>query len=342
MQPLSDTTSDDARRAELAEWIATLDGLDEASLVPASGDASFRRYFRVRCDRASWIAMDAPPPMEDCRPFVTIAGFLRAISLSAPDIVAADVERGFLLMTDFGDRTYLDALGEQPDAASGLYRDALDALLTLQVRGARFRDRLPPYDARLLRQETALFPEWLCGRHLGIELTGSEQRRWDGAIDLLLDSALEQPRVFVHRDYHSRNLMVRAAGNPGIIDFQDAMNGPLTYDLVSLLKDCYIELEPATIDAACERFRRGLDSAQAESADADTLRRWFDLMGVQRHLKAAGIFARLNHRDGKPGYLPDIPRTLGYIVAIAGRYPELDWLGQFVAERCLPALEDAA
>lgn len=301
---------------------------------PASEDASFRRYFRLDVDGTSYIAMDAPPPREDCRPFVAVAGYLEAMQLNAPRVVEADLERGFLLLTDLGSEQYLDRLADESQV-DRLYADAIDALAAMQRRGVEYQSSLPPYDVALLERELALFDDWLCGTHLGIEPTPAEERRWRAVCDVLVDNALSQPRVFVHRDYHSRNLMVTASNNPGILDFQDAVEGPLTYDLVSLLKDCYVRWPSLKVDAWAERFRL----AAADTIDAGQFRRWFDLMGVQRHIKAAGIFARLNHRDGKLGYMDDIPRTLGYVVDAGERYGELDFLVSLIRERVLPGLE---
>lgn len=280
--------------------------------------------------------MDAPPAKEDCRPFIRVAGYLESMELNSPRVLEVDLERGFLLLTDLGSTQYLDALTEAPERAEVLYDDAIRALRTMQEKGAAFQGELPPYDEELLRFELSLFSDWLCGRHLGVDFDREERREWERLCDLLVDNALTQPQVFVHRDYHSRNLMLTQDDNPGILDFQDAVEGPLTYDLVSLLKDCYI-CWPA------ERIRRWATDFHAASSevDHDRFMHYFELMGVQRQLKAAGIFARLMHRDGKSGYLPDVPRTLGYILDIAPRYEELTFLAGFVADRCLPGLDDA-
>jgi len=322
----------------LRRWVRSLEGLGKARLEPASGDASFRRYFRVSSGASTWIAMDAPPPMEDCRPFVEIAGYLQSMSLNGPDIVAGDVDRGFLLMSDLGRQTYLDRLRDSPAAGDSIYEDAVDALLQLQSKGAVFQAHLPPYDEVLLRNELALFHDWLCERHLGLVFSEADEREWAQVCEILVDNALAQPEVFVHRDFHSRNLMVTAENNPGILDFQDAVEGPLTYDLVSLLRDCYLRLEPGRVAALCRRFVDGLDAGTRARVDGGRFETFFDLMGVQRHLKAAGIFARLLLRDGKDGYLADVPRTLSYIVAVGPRYPALSWLRSLVEQRCLPAL----
>ncbi len=329
----------DQRLAALTRWVQGLPGLDTASLESASDDASFRRYFRVRSGDVTWIAMDAPPPMEDCRPFVDVAGYLQAMSINAPHVEAADIDRGFLLMTDFGAVTLLDEITRAPDRIDALYADSIDTLLRMQSQGAGFQQKLPPYDEALLRRELALFHDWLCGRHLGIEFSADDEHRWQAVCELLVENATGQPRVFVHRDYHSRNLMLTETDNPGVIDFQDAVEGPLTYDLVSLLKDCYFRLDAGKLDALARRFYLEMRGTLTRGMDTTTFIRHFDLTGVQRHLKAAGIFARLLHRDGKDRYMADVPMALGYIVEVAPRYPELEFLARFISERCLPVLE---
>ena len=331
-EPWSRTISaDDRRLEELENWLKG--HADTSDLRPASEDASFRRYFRLNAGSESLIAMDAPPPAEDCRPFVQVADYLRNMGLNAPRILKADLERGFLLLSDLGADQYLDHLPAERDR---LYRDAIDALLVIGIEGHAYRDALPPYDEALLSFEMSLFHDWLCEKYLGLEFSEDEEHEWGRTVSLLIDAALAQPRVFVHRDYHSRNLMVTETGNPGILDFQDAMNGPLTYDLVSLLKDCYIKWPYAFIESQAKRF---FDAQQGLSLDWPEFQRFFDLMGVQRHLKAAGIFARLNLRDGKPGYMKDIPRTLSYITELADVYEELEFLGGFVSGQVLPKLE---
>lgn len=283
--------------------------------------------------------MDAPPPQEDCLPFVRVSGYLEAMQINAPRIIEADLEQGFLLLTDLGSELYLDCLEADRDRAGTLYDDALRALAVMQTSGSAYQSRLPPYDEVLLRFELSLFHDWLCGTHLGMAFDESEEADWQSVCDLLVNNALDQPQIFVHRDYHSRNLMVTDRNNPGVLDFQDAVEGPLTYDLVSLLKDCYIKWPAERIRQWVGSYYALLDeSAHAAISESDFLRA-FDLMGVQRHLKAAGIFCRLNHRDGKPGYLAAIPRTLSYIVDLSPRYRELDFLVQLITERCLPQLE---
>ncbi len=308
--------------------------------MPASSDASFRRYFRLQGDSESFIVMDAPPAQEDCLVFMRIAGYLEAMQLNAPRILEADPERGFLLLTDLGSTQYLDSLKNNRQNAPAMYADALAALARIQERGAAYQALLPPYDEELLRFELSLFHDWLCGNHLGIEFDADAEAAWQDVCTLLVKNALDQPQVFVHRDYHSRNLMVTASNNPGILDFQDAVEGPLTYDLVSLLKDCYIRWPSEQLRRWVLDFYAGLDEATVGLVDQKQFTHDFELMGVQRHLKAAGIFARLNHRDGKPDYLHDIPRTLTYIVELLPRYAELEFLVTLIRERCLPAFED--
>lgn len=312
----------------LARWLMQELELPPFELEPASSDASFRRYYRVRYGGESRIVMDAPPDKEDIHPFVRIAGQFRAIGLNAPEVLAENFAEGFLLLTDLGSRSYLAALNGS--TVERLYGDALGALAAWQACGPR-GDRLPPYDRELLLREMGLFRDWYLGRHRGIEPGEEEGRMLEAVFQLLADNALEQPQVAVHRDYHSRNLMV-VEHNPGILDFQDAVFGPVTYDLVSLLRDCYIDWPRARVeDWALGYHDLALHHGILESADQERFLRWFDLMGVQRHLKAIGIFARLNHRDGKPGYLDDIPRTLGYVREVSGRYPQLAPLHGFLA-----------
>lgn len=330
---------EDPRLVALIDWLAAIDVGAGAEPRAASIDASFRRYFRVHKDGRSYIVMDAPPAQEDCMPFMRVAGYLEAMGLNAPRVLEADPDQGFLLLTDLGVTQYLDHLRGQPAAADGLYADALHALHHIQDRGAAFQTLLPAYDEKLLRFEMSLFKDWLCGRHLGIEFDSAAEEQWQELCNLLVANALDQPAVFVHRDYHSRNLMLTAESNPGILDFQDAMEGPFTYDLVSLLKDCYVRWSPHQVDAWLRDFYAMLDTALQQQVEFDLYKRYFELMGVQRHLKAAGIFARLNHRDGKSGYLRDIPRTLRYITDLEGQYAALDNLVHLIRTECLPALE---
>lgn len=327
----------DVRLAELKQWISGIDAVSGSDLQPASNDASFRRYFRLRKRGISFIAMDAPPSQEDCLPFMRIAGFLEAMRLNAPRIIEADVENGFLLLTDLGTEQYCDVLQTSADLQSDLYRDAIDAILVMQRRGTAYQSVLPPYDEKLLRFELSLFREWLCGTHLQLPFSGADDDGWDCCCDVLVTNALDQPQVFVHRDYHSRNLMVTGNDNPGILDFQDAVEGPFTYDLVSLLKDCYVRWPVKQVRAWALQYYEKLSADTRKQVDERQFRRYFDLMGVQRHLKAAGIFCRLNHRDGKSSYLSDVPRAMSYIVELGQYYEELEYLVRLIEEQVLPS-----
>jgi len=332
------TTSSDARLAALRDWIGSIDALADGELTPASDDASFRRYFRWQTEAESFIVMDAPPEKEDCLPFMRVAGYLEAMRLNAPRVIEVNLDDGFLLLTDLGSQPYLDELRRDADRATSMYADAIAALLTMQRRGAAFQSSLPAYDEELLRFELSLFRDWLCDVHLGLPFSSEDEVAWQDCCDALVDNALHQPQVFVHRDYHSRNLMCTRENNPGILDFQDAVEGPLTYDLVSLLKDCYVRWPAGQVRQWALDYYRALDVSLREQVDEMLFRRYFELMGVQRHLKAAGIFARLHHRDGKPAYLADIPRTLSYIVDLGEQYAELGFLADLVSRQVLPAL----
>ena len=343
--PHAGTTARDLRLEQLENWLAKLFGTRDFQVTTASADASFRRYFRVARGSDTWIAMDAPPAKEDMEPYIRIASMLVDVGVNAPRVLERNDEEGFLLNSDLGSQTYLMELEGRGDA-DRLYADAIDALVHIQSRGGGHAARLPSYDDGLLRREMGLFPEWFCGRHLGLTLSGDEAVALAGVFDVLSETALQQPRVFVHRDYHSRNLMVgdgaRHGPNPGILDFQDAVNGPVTYDLVSLLRDCYVAWPAERVRAWALQFRAAAHGAGVGVGGSENeFLRWFDLMGVQRHLKAIGIFARLWHRDGKPGYLNDIPRTLNYVRAVSGSYRELQFLQSFIDGRVLPALEAA-
>ena len=327
----------DSRQAQLEDWLREACGLERFTVVTAAGDASFRRYFRVTLpDGATRIAMDAPPRHEDCGPYLHVTAEFAAIGLHVPAVHVAAPELGFLLLEDLGQTLYQDALDKV--SVGRLYGDALGALATLQACGPRAG--LPPYDRALLWREMELFRDWLVGRLLELPLTVADQGALHETFETLAAAALEQPRVCVHRDYHSRNLMVTTPPSPGILDFQDAVIGPVTYDLVSLLKDCYVRWPRPQVDEwALGYHELAMQSGILDGVPEDRFLHWFDLMGAQRHLKAAGIFARLWLRDGKPGYLPDIPRTLGYIVEAAERRPELAWLGALIDDRVLPAIE---
>lgn len=330
-------TLPDARLEALTQFARRRSGFDDAPVTPASTDASFRRYFRVG-QRTSFVVMDAPPGREDSGRFITIAGYLLEMGLNAPRVIDADLEKGFLLLTDLGEIQYLSHLETHPQDAERLYGDAIRTLVTMQLNGRRFKGQLPPYDEALLRFELSLFRDWLCERHLALELDAADERHWQACCDVLVANALEQPTVFVHRDYHSRNLMLVDENNPGILDFQDAVEGPWSYDIVSLLRDCYIEWPAERVEAWARDYFDALPESMRGDVPFDRFLQQFDLTGAQRHLKAAGIFARLKHRDGRDGYLADIPRTLSYVVNVATRYESLEWVGDFLQTRVLPAL----
>jgi len=321
----------DVRLESLTQWIKRHPGLDKADISVASADASFRRYFRVTHAGGSLVAMDAPPEQEDVAPFIDITQRLEAAKLRVPHIHASDLQQGFLLLDDLGSQDFLHGLSR--DSVDELYSDALSALLKIQVADTQ---DLPIYNKNLLASELSLFQDWYLGVHLGIELDQDQCEQLGKVFSALIDNALEQPQVFVHRDYHSRNLMITANNNPGIIDYQDAVLGPITYDLVSLLRDCYISWPSAQVKTWALHYR---DQAVANDLLAPTqdqqFLRWFDLMGIQRHLKAIGIFSRLNHRDGKSGYLDDIPRTLNYVLENAPYYGETKPLLKLVNDLCI-------
>jgi aminoglycoside/choline kinase family phosphotransferase len=336
----------DLRLQALENWLGEIFGDDRFTVAVASADASFRRYFRVTRGDETLIAMDAPPDKEDMRPYIRIAAMLADVGVNAPRVLFKDLERGFLLNTDLGSRTYLAELADR-NKADALYDEAMAALVQMQADGDAHARTLPPYDAATLRRELDLFPEWFCNRHLGLTLSAEESAMLDATFDSLIVTALEQPRVFVHRDYHSRNLMVgdggRYGANPGILDFQDALYGPITYDLVSLLRDCYIEWPIERVTSWIERYReRAANAGLNVGASSEEFRRWFDMMGVQRHLKVLGIFARLFHRDGKSGYLKDLPLTLKYVRSAIAPYAQMGALARFIEARIVPEFEKRA
>ncbi|HEX8009485.1 MAG TPA: phosphotransferase [Casimicrobiaceae bacterium] len=328
--PSANMAAGDARLDALRAWLSAVLPAPARGLEPASEDASFRRYFRVTLTEAvavpdreqrvsTLIAMDAPPPQEDCRPYLAVARLLSAAGVHAPAVLASDLDRGFLLLSDLGTRTYLGALDAQ--SAPALYRDACAALARWQL--ASREGALPPYDRARLKRELDLFPDWYVAKHLGVALTDAQKSTLEQAFARILDHNLGLPRVFVHRDYHSRNLMVTEP-NPGVLDFQDAVYGPITYDLVSLLRDAYIEWdEERQIDWAVRYWQSARAAGLPVGADFADFWRDFEWMGVQRQLKVLGIFARLFHRDGKDGYLKEMPRVMRYLRGACARYREL-------------------
>jgi len=299
-----------------------------AQLTAASSDASFRRYFRWQGGERSLIVMDAPPPQEDCRPFVKVAQMLDQAGVHVPQILASDLERGFLLLTDLGRQTYLDVIDQSN--AEQLFEDAVEALLKFQLHPVA--QPMPAYDEALLRRELQLFPEWYVQRHLGHSFSEAQQAAWERICRQLIDSALAQPRVLVHRDYMPRNLMI-SGPNPGVLDFQDAVLGPVSYDITSLFKDAFLSWPEAQVRAWLEGYWHKARAAGVTLPESlGEFLRASDLMGLQRHLKVIGIFARICHRDGKPRYLADVPRFFAYIEAVLARRPELAELQQLLAE----------
>ncbi len=307
------------RYAMLQNWLDTRFPGEAYGITPASSDASFRRYFRVNVRDSTQIVMDAPPDKEDCRPFIHVAALLRGAGLTVPEILASDLEQGFLLLTDLGSVTYLNALqGDNPHA---LFLDAIDALVTWQL--ATRANVLPPYDEALLHRELNLFPDWYVAKHLKLELSATQRQRLESIFSLILKNNLAQPTVYVHRDYMPRNLMVTTP-NPGILDFQDAVIGPISYDVASLFRDAFISWEEEQVlDWTIRYWEKARKAGLPVRSDFADFYRDVEYMGLQRHLKVAGIFARINYRDGKPHYLPDIPRFIGYIRHACNRYGEL-------------------
>jgi aminoglycoside/choline kinase family phosphotransferase len=313
----------DNRQQQLSEWLTVVLQQADFNLTTASADASFRRYFRVHLADKTLIAMDAPPPQENCAPFVHVAALFGDAGVNVPKVIAQDLERGFLLLTDLGDVTYLSQLNN--DTASSLYHDANMALIKLQL--ASKQGVLPNYDAALLTREMQLFPDWYIAKHLNVTLDDKQQADLQKTFELLNKNILAQGQVYVHRDYHSRNLMVcadEAGANPGVLDFQDAVYGAITYDLVSLLKDAYIEWdEEQIIDWAVRYWQEARKVGLPVPTDFSEFYRDFEYMGAQRHIKVLGIFARLYHRDGKDGYLKDMPLVMRYLRKACERYVEL-------------------
>lgn len=308
------------RQQQLSNWLSTLYPNTPFTLAPASADASFRRYFRATfADGSTKILMDAPPGQEDCKPFLHVGKLFEDAGTHVPHVYAQDLAQGFLLLSDLGNTTYLQALNEQ--SAPALYSAAIDALIKIQVAS---RDNIfPAYDETLLRRELNLFPEWYIGKHLGVVLSPKQQAKLEEVFVRILANNLAQPRVFVHRDFHSRNLMV-AEPNPGILDFQDAVYGPITYDLASLFKDAYIKWEEAEIiDWLIRYWEKARKAGLPVRDDFGDFYRDYEMMGAQRHIKVLGIFARLYHRDGKDGYLKDMPLVMDYLHKACERYIDL-------------------
>src|SRR3954467_14974636 len=346
----------DPRLTLIRTWLTRDLGWRIGRISVASADASFRRYFRVSrgdVDPAAWapkadtlIVMDAPPGREDIAPYLKVTTLLEQAGAHVPHVFAADQQRGFIAMEDLGDTQYLSLL-RTGRGVDQLYGDALTTLANIQVRGLRAAQQLAPYDRAPLERELDLMPEWFLGKHLGLELTPEERALLTVTFEFLINEALLQPQVFVHRDFHSRNLMVlppSSMGNsgPGVIDFQDALRGPIGYDLVSLLKDCYISWSRERVERWVRGYRRVLGNLGANVGDSEyQFIRWFDLIGVQRHVKVLGIFCRLWYRDGKAGYLGDLPLTFEYVRDACRRYPELVEFERWLGSRVAPVLESA-
>lgn len=325
------------RYNSLQNWLTEILGTSVFNLKPASEDASFRTYHRLFLKNKTFIVMDAPPEQENCKAFIKITKKLRACDVNVPIIHNVNIEQGFLLLSDLGNDLYLNKLNKS--SIYELYSDALSTLVSIQVLvnvGG-----VDEYDKSLLISEMNLFREWLIEKHLNIKLSDSQVKILTTLFDLLVNNALQQPKVFVHRDFHSRNLMVTKENNPGVIDYQDAVYGPISYDLVSILKDCYIKWPKEEIDKWVDFYLNKLYEEKAQyKINRDEFVRWFDLMGVQRHLKASGIFARLSHRDGKHNFLEDIPRTLSYILDLKETYEELQPICIILEELVLPRLKE--
>ncbi|HET9862319.1 MAG TPA: phosphotransferase [Steroidobacteraceae bacterium] len=341
----------DPRLTSIRTWLTRELGWRIGRISVASADASFRRYFRVSrgdVDPAAWapradtlIVMDAPPGKEDIAPYLKVSSLLEQAGAHVPHVHASDVRRGFVVMEDLGNLQYLSVL-RTGRGVDKLYGEALATLANIQVRGLQASHQLPPYDREPLERELDLMPEWFLRKHLGLELTPEERALLTVVNEFLINEALLQPQVFVHRDYHSRNLMVLERGGPGVIDFQDALRGPVGYDLVSLLKDCYISWSRERVERWVKGYRRVLGNLGANVGDSEyQFLRWFDLIGVQRHVKVLGIFCRLWYRDGKVGYLNDLPLTFEYVRDACRRYPELVEFERWLGWRVAPLLEAA-
>ena len=335
--------SADPRLDTLRKWLDEALGIPFRELLPASADASFRRYFRLwNATGGTLVVMDAPPDKEDLAAYLRVSALLEQCGVHVPHVHAHDGALGLALLEDLGNTHMLTALAEGGEAEA-LYGQALDELARLQLGGEAASHQLPSYDRPTLLREMQLLPDWYCLRHLGFEPDAAQQRTLEQCFDWLASEALAQPQVFVHRDYHSRNLMITAQRSPGVIDFQDALRGPVGYDLASILKDCYVAWPRARVVQWVEQFRArllagGEAGRRLAGESLPQFLRWFDLIGLQRHIKVLGIFARLFWRDGKSGYLADLPRTLQYVRETAAQYPELAAFHDLVEQHLAPGL----
>jgi len=324
----------DHRVTAMHEWLSGIFPTPKFSVVPLAGDASFRRYFRAIVGDQHYVVMDAPPEKESCAPFVAVAKAFEKSTVRFPSIFSADLERGFLLLSDFGDRQLLPLLNNH--SVDQLYCSAMDALLPIQSRDRIPDYHLPYFDADLYWREFDIFDTWYLKKNLHQSLSAADEALLKNSYQLLIDSAQSQPQVFVHRDYHSRNIMLCSDNQLGILDFQDAVFGAITYDLVSLLKDCYIAWPDHQVEKWVLYFYQHLNL----SVDFKTFMRWFDLMGLQRHIKCLGIFSRLHYRDHKNGYLKEIPRVLNYAVKVCDKYPELHLLSHILVRETRASASD--
>ncbi|VAW37219.1 Phosphotransferase involved in threonylcarbamoyladenosine t(6)A37 formation in tRNA [hydrothermal vent metagenome] len=322
------------RKQALLIWVRKILADPECYIRSASSDASFRSYWRVFSQLETYIVMDAPPVHENCQPFIDISQKLDDCGIQVPKVIAQDLNQGFLLIADLGTVQYLNILNQ--DNYIHLYNDAIKALHIMQQDVSK--DNVPLYDRALLQQELNLFEQWFITKHLDVELNNNQQTVLQQCHNLLIDNAQQQPQTFVHRDYHSRNLMKTKNNNPGVLDFQDAVIGPITYDLVSLLRDCYITWDESVVSSLSNQFRETYNRLNQSNINSLQWQKWFDLMGMQRHLKATGIFCRLNYRDNKSSYLKDINRTLCYVKNIAGKYPEFQQFANLI-QQIMPSME---
>ena len=321
----------DHRYKDLENWLSNSIDKPIKSIAPASTDASFRSYFRVFVDNQNtYIAVDAPPEYEDSVKFVKIASLMQAMGVIVPKIIATNLQEGFLLIGDLGKETMLNAIHRQETKAQEFYGEAIEILINIQTNGSSHVEGLPLYSKELLMDEMRLFVDWFCLRHLKIGPEIINDYGFEEIFEQLSVYALDQNQVFVHRDFHSRNILMSEKGEMGVVDFQDAVRGPITYDLVSLLKDCYISLPSSKIDHWVDYYFARLMDLELIDKSHQEFKLEFDLMGVQRHLKAIGIFSRLKYRDGKDSYILDIPRTMNYVYTTAKNHPFLDPLYQFI------------
>jgi len=325
------------RTTALLHWLKSHFSLENITLIPLTGDAGFRRYFRFDYQNQSYIAVDAPVKFSNNQAFVDVQEILQGVGVNVPNILAVDLNQGFLCLSDFGQTVLSDRLTNENMAQ--YYAQAIVELNKMLKCKTALVAELPQYDEKFIKTELAIFSEWLLEKHLGIYLTDDEQSALNECFEILISAIVEQPKTFMHRDYHSRNIMLLDNSELGIIDFQDAVQGPIIYDLVSLLRDCYVRWPNELITPLMEVYRQQVENSfPEENLTKEKWQYWFDLTGLQRHIKASGIFARLHHRDNKSGYLADIPLTLGYIQDVSAQYDKLSFLHELVTQRVIPAV----